>query len=60
VAYLPVSDARAWAGAVTDLLSDPAAAGRARVEGPERAGLFTWERTARMTVDAYTDALGRG
>jgi hypothetical protein len=45
---------------VTDLLSDPAAAGRARVEGPERAGLFTWERTARMTVDAYTDALGRG
>jgi glycosyltransferase involved in cell wall biosynthesis len=44
---------RALAAALEGLLTDPARTERARREGPERASLFTWDRTARMTLEVY-------
>lgn len=40
------------------LLDDDALAGRLRELGRVRAGEFTWQRTARMTLDVYARALG--
>lgn len=50
-------DETAIATAVEQLLSDRATAERLRARGLERAREFTWERTARMTLDSYTRAL---
>jgi len=52
-------DEAAIAGAVERLLSDPDAAERLRARGLERARLFTWERTARLTLESYARTLGR-
>jgi glycosyltransferase involved in cell wall biosynthesis len=53
-------DETAIATAVEQLLSDRAAAERLRARGLERAREFTWERTARMTLDSYARALQGG
>jgi glycosyltransferase involved in cell wall biosynthesis len=50
-------DHQAIATAVQRLLSDQALAERLRVHGLERAREFSWERTARMTLDSYARAL---
>jgi glycosyltransferase involved in cell wall biosynthesis len=47
----------AIAGAITLLLGDPQLAERLRECGRERARDFTWERTARATIDSYRRAL---
>lgn len=52
-------DERAIAGAVQQLLGDRELAQRLRAAGRERAAAFTWERTARLTLESYTRALGR-
>jgi len=52
-------DEEAIAGAVQLLLEDHAEAQRLRAAGTRRAALFTWERTARMTLESYDRALGR-
>jgi glycosyltransferase involved in cell wall biosynthesis len=52
-------DETAIASAVEQLLSDRAAAERLRVLGLERAREFTWERTAKITLDIYARTLGR-
>jgi glycosyltransferase involved in cell wall biosynthesis len=52
--YFDPRDAEAAAGAIRAAAVDE----RARTAGPERARLFTWERAARETVDAYRRALG--
>ncbi|HEX2026174.1 MAG TPA: glycosyltransferase family 1 protein, partial [Actinomycetota bacterium] len=44
---------RGLAEAIERLLTDRERAERARREGLERASLFTWDRTARMTLDVY-------
>ena len=46
-------DERAIADALERLLSDRVEAERLRARGTERALEFTWERTARMTLESY-------
>jgi alpha-1,3-rhamnosyl/mannosyltransferase len=50
-------DEPAIAAAIERLLVDPDEAGRRRALGRQRANLFTWERTARATLDSYARAL---
>jgi glycosyltransferase involved in cell wall biosynthesis len=51
-------DVAAIAAALERLLVDPDLAARLRAHGRQRAQLFTWRRTARLTLDAYARALG--
>jgi glycosyltransferase involved in cell wall biosynthesis len=44
------------AAAIERLLDDSALAQRLRVKGAERARQFTWERTARLTLESYARA----
>jgi glycosyltransferase involved in cell wall biosynthesis len=50
-------DEAAIAVAIERLLVDRAEAGRLRGLGLERASRFTWERTARLTLDSYWRAV---
>jgi glycosyltransferase involved in cell wall biosynthesis len=50
-------DERAIADAIERLLSDRGEAERLVARGRERARLFTWERTARLTLESYGRAL---
>ena len=52
-------DEAAIAQAVERLLGDAAQAARLRERGRERARLFTWERTARLTLESYVRAMQR-
>jgi glycosyltransferase involved in cell wall biosynthesis len=52
-------DEAAIAGALQRLLSDRPLADRLRVLGVQRSREFTWERTARLTLESYARALGR-
>jgi glycosyltransferase involved in cell wall biosynthesis len=51
------ADPAAIAAAMERLLGDREEAERLRAAGRERAARFTWERTARLTLDAYHRAL---
>jgi len=51
-------DVDAIGDAVERLLSDTELAARLRDAGRRRAALFTWERTAELTVASYRRALG--
>lgn len=51
-------DERAIAAAIQTLLEDRGEARRLRARGLERAREFSWERTARATLDSYRRALG--
>jgi glycosyltransferase involved in cell wall biosynthesis len=53
-------DAAAIAVAIERLLSDPVDAERLRARGLERTREFTWERTAKITLDSYARALQAG
>lgn len=48
------------ARSILRLLSDAALGERLRALGHERARRFTWQRSARLTLDSYARALGRG
>jgi glycosyltransferase involved in cell wall biosynthesis len=50
-------DEAAIATAIERLFSDSAEVERLRARGLERAREFTWERTARLTLESYTRAL---
>jgi glycosyltransferase involved in cell wall biosynthesis len=50
-------DPAAMAAALERLLGDPAEADRLRAAGRARAALFTWERTAELTLASYERAL---
>jgi glycosyltransferase involved in cell wall biosynthesis len=52
-------DEAAIASAVERLLDDPDQAGRLRAHGRQRARLFTWQRTARLTLQTYARVLER-
>jgi glycosyltransferase involved in cell wall biosynthesis len=52
-------DEVAIATALQRLLGDPALVETLRARGLERARAFTWERTARLTLESYARALGR-
>ena len=49
---------RGIAQAIERLLGDPALAASLRAKGRARAAGLTWERTARLTLESYTRALG--
>jgi glycosyltransferase involved in cell wall biosynthesis len=51
-------DERAIAGALRRLLEDPALREQMRARGLARAQHFSWERSARLTLDSYARALG--
>jgi glycosyltransferase involved in cell wall biosynthesis len=54
---VPPTDIAAWGDALSILLTDPALRADLSARGKERARQFTWENTARATVDAYHKAL---
>ncbi len=51
-------DERAIASAIERLVTDRGEAERLRVAGRERAATFTWERSARLTLETYARTLG--
>ncbi len=53
-------DEAAIAAALVRLLSDTALVETLRVRGLERVREFTWERTARLTLESYARAPGTG
>jgi glycosyltransferase involved in cell wall biosynthesis len=53
-------DEAAIALALGRLLGDPALAEELRARGLQRAREFTWERTARLTLESYARAFGEG
>jgi glycosyltransferase involved in cell wall biosynthesis len=53
------TDMRALASAIVELLGDEAARRRLSSAGLARAAQFSWERTARQTLDVYREALWR-
>ena len=52
-------DVDAIAGALDRVLGDPELARRLGEAGRARAATYTWERTAALTVEAYSDVAGR-
>ena len=48
------------AAVMVDLLNDPARRATLRVRGVTRAATFSWERTARLTLAAYEEAVKLG
>ena len=54
---IPSHDIEAWAAALKRVASDADWREGACVNGLERAKLFSWERTAELTVDSYHKAL---
>jgi glycosyltransferase involved in cell wall biosynthesis len=53
------NDQAAIASAISRLLSDETLRARLHARGLARARQFTWERTARLTLESYARALGR-
>jgi glycosyltransferase involved in cell wall biosynthesis len=56
---VPPTDEHALASAIIELLRDDGERRRLSSAGLERAALFSWERTARQTMDVYREALKR-
>lgn len=52
-------DVDAWAGALTRLMAEPELREGMIARGRARAEQFTWERTARLTVDVYRSLVRR-
>ena len=57
VLYVPAGDAAALAGALRQIVEDEALRTRLSSAGPLRAAPFTWEQTAKRTIEAYNLAL---
>ena len=53
------ADGRAWASAIVDVMNNEQTRSRLRADGLCRAAEFTWERTAKLTLDAYRQVLER-
>ncbi len=49
-------DVRGWTEAIVKVINDEQCRGRMREAGLARAGEFTWERTARITLEVYRRA----
>ncbi len=50
---LDPSDGQAWTRAIIDVVNNHQSRGRLRAAGLRRAADFTWERTARLTLEVY-------
>lgn len=57
--YVSPTDEGELALAIADLLIDDEAHGMMRRAGLEQAARFSWDETARLTLAAFDDALGR-
>jgi glycosyltransferase involved in cell wall biosynthesis len=55
---LDPTDVGAWTDAIVRVVNDEHLRDRLRAAGVRRASAFTWERTARMTLDVYRRAAG--
>ncbi len=58
--YLHPDDPDGWARAIEHLANHPGERSATAERGRAHAAEFTWERTARLTVDAWQAALARG
>jgi glycosyltransferase involved in cell wall biosynthesis len=58
--YFDPMNVREITSAIERLLADAALRERLRRAGPERARTFTWQRTARATLESYERALAQG
>jgi glycosyltransferase involved in cell wall biosynthesis len=56
----PMGDVRATGEALATLLAEPSRAESYRARGLERAKDFSWDDTARLTLETYRDALRTG
>ena len=58
--YLPLGQPTVWAAAISGsaLTPDPVARAVRTDQGRRRAAAFSWERTARATLDAYREVTG--
>ena len=54
---LPPLDVDAWTSAIARLLNTPTERATMATQGQQHAASFTWERTARQTVESYHRAL---
>jgi glycosyltransferase involved in cell wall biosynthesis len=50
---LDPDDPKRWEDAIVHVITDPVLRARLRTDGLARAAMFTWERTARITLDVY-------
>jgi glycosyltransferase involved in cell wall biosynthesis len=50
---LDPDDPRRWAEAIVHVMTDAVLRARLRADGLARAAMFTWERTARITLGVY-------
>jgi alpha-1,3-rhamnosyl/mannosyltransferase len=50
---LDPDDPRRWEDAIVQVITDSVLRARLRADGLARAAMFTWERTARITLDVY-------
>jgi len=50
---LDPDDVQRWGDAIVEVMTDPMLRARMRKDGLRRAAMFTWERTARITLDVY-------
>lgn len=57
---LPPDNSGAWADALAKVLIQPLVQARWRARGQERAGLFSWQETARHTLSVYEDVYQEG
>ena len=57
---VPPGDVGAWRHALEDVATDPATLQRMAAAGRARAGRFSWDRTAELTVAAYRRVLRCG
>ena len=58
--YVQSDDERSWAEAIRWVASDTVLRGQLTAAGKERAGKFTWDRTAEATLEAYRLAIKAG
>lgn len=50
---LDPDDPKRWEDAIVHVITDPVLRARLRTDGLARAAMFTWEKTARITLDVY-------
>ena len=55
---LDPDEPKRWADAIVHVMTDPVLRARLRTDGLARAAMFTWERTARITLDVYRRVIG--
>ena len=55
---LPLDDESAWADAIRRVVGDEAIRADLRRRGSETASRYSWDETARKTLEVYREAAG--